>query len=136
MKKLIKSGSILSILIIALLFTSCSKEQQTLNKMAGHWTYSTVKLFGVNVDLATLGYTSATLHFDVCKASTDNCTGVQTLNGTANNFRYNISEDAKSINVYNLSGTTDLYTIISVDKNKLVYTTDIGGVIYEFTLNR
>jgi hypothetical protein len=61
---------------------------------------------------------------------------VQTLNGTANNFRYNISEDAKSINVYNLSGTTDLYTIISVDKNKLVYTTDIGGVIYEFTLNR
>ena len=136
MKKILFS-IFLSVLVISSLFmSSCSKEQQTLNKLAGDWTYTNVKLLGVDIDLGTLGYTTAKLHFDKCRSITDLCSGVQTLDGTAANFNYNLSDDAKTVNVYNLSGTTNTYIISNVDKNKLVYTTVISGLTYEFYLSR
>lgn len=136
MKKVLFASSFSALLVICLLFSSCSKEQVTLNKLAGDWQYTTIKLLGISIDPATLGYTSANLHFDLCKANVQRCGGVQTLNGTANNFQYELSEDAKTVSVYNATGGTDTYTIISVDKSNLVYTMVISGVTYEFTLKK
>lgn len=134
MKKILFSLMLSSLLLVSLLLNSCSKEQQTLNKLAGDWKYTKVSFLGATIDLATVGYSNATLHFDDCKASNAACTGVQNLSGVASNFTYTLSEDAKVVSVLNTSGVSNTYTIVKIDKNNLSYSTIIGGYQYEFFL--
>ena len=90
-----------AILFSLLLFTNCSKEQITLNRLAGDWTYSKIAVFGIQLDLVALNYKDATLHFDLCDDAAARCTASQSLNGMVSNFQYDITNKGATINLYN-----------------------------------
>lgn len=136
MKKYVSISLFASTLCIVLLLNSCSKEQIALNKLAGDWNYVGIKLLGITVDPATLGYTSATLHFDKCAGKVQRCGGVQTLNGTENNFQYEMNDDGTVVSVYKAGGGTDQYNITELTNTKLQYNFVISGITYEFILDK
>jgi hypothetical protein len=126
-----------AILFSLLLLTNCSKEQITLNRLAGDWTYSKIAVFGIQLDLVALNYKDATLHFDLCDDAAARCTASQSLNGMVSNFQYDITNKGATINLYNNNEIIHNYNIKSVNKNELIYSDTIAsGIVAEFTLTR
>jgi hypothetical protein len=123
MKNLKTSFGLFFVLSVFFL-TSCSKEQQALNKLEGKWTYSKATFFGFSIDLAQTGLSNASIEFNKCDSKqTQTCTGVMNLNGTTPQaFVYDMADDGKSVTVIQtLAGSTQVYKIIKLDKNNLVY---------------
>lgn len=136
MKKLILTNLVLIAIVCTLLLGSCAKDQMALNKLAGTWVYTGVNIYGISVDLSSIGYTAANLHFDDCNAKDLLCDGAQNLGGYPTPFKYLISDDGKSINVYGDSSKIDVYTIKKLTKSELIYTATLSGIVLEFNLKK
>ena len=126
-------------LFITLLFSaaltfmsSCSKEQNALNLLAGTWNYQTIKVIssGLSGPASTFGFEK--LHFSICADFNTHCDGYIVQGGNHTDFQYDLNKEATQANVYNTDGSTNTYLITKLDKSNLVYT--YGG--YEFTLTK
>ncbi|MFN8276907.1 MAG: hypothetical protein U0T84_05455 [Chitinophagales bacterium] len=115
------------IFVFPLIFImACAKDQQALNKLEGTWTYKKASVFGITLDLASLGYANATVKFERCSTHDTHCGGTLSLpNVTPSNFLYNINKSGDEISVLNTNGSTTKYNIVKLDDHNLVYTTNI-----------
>lgn len=123
--KNLKKHSVIGFLLFMFLLTSCSKEQQALNKLEGKWRYTSASVLGFAVDLNQIGFSNSTLEFNKCDSKkTQACTGVINLGGTSPvAFVYDMASDGKSVTVLQTGGTSQIYNIVKLDKNNLVYST-------------
>ena len=128
-------------------FASCSKDQSSVNKLAGDWWLTSMTVGGVEMIDTTAG-DYPMYHFEKCNLEDRNCNGYSTWTAagtglsTTRNFTYEVHEDAANLHLYwapmlGAQQTEVHCDITTQEKDVFTFTyTDVNGAAVEQTLNR
>lgn len=145
MKQIIKGAAFFA--AVAAIFTSCSKDQQAVNKLDGEW-WLTSKTVGGTQMIDTAAAELPMYYFEACDLADRNCNGYMTWrnNGTdqlvTRTFTYMVHDDAANLHFYwaPMLGAAQGEVhcdITTQEKDMLTFTyTDANGMAVEETLKR
>lgn len=116
MKKIL----LLNVLILALIISSCSKDQRAVNQLAGEWEETqwdySITVFGISQSETIDPPEKRTYQFEKCKVKKGFCNGTLTVNDTeTQDFTYTVEDEGETIEFVNNDGTL-LFELEKVDR--------------------
>lgn len=119
--------------ILVLSIASCNKDQRSVKKLSGEWTL--VKVAGFTVDLS--GEETQTMNFNECKLKDDEYCSVTIISGdSSETTQYKVTNDGETLVYRDEDGDEDQFTIITLEKEKLVLKMNLEGQLVDFEFSK
>lgn len=119
--------------ILVVSIASCNKDQRAVKKLSGEWTL--VKVAGFAVDAS--GEETQTMNFNECKLKDDEYCSVTITSGDgAETSQYKVTNDGETLVYKDEDGDEDQFTIVTLEKEKLVLKMNLEGQLVDFEFSK